>query len=433
MIRSLVDTARVRNVNGGDVRMCGFPRRTPVVEVLAMLERRTRALASEAVGVREAAGRVAAAELRAAIDVPHFARAMMDGYAVVAESTFGATDYQPRLLTVVGELRAGTAPPRDALAAGEALRITTGAAMPPGADAVVQAEHAESVAPGPDEPRERIRVTAPVSPGRHVGARGEDAGAGSLLFAPGRLLRPQDAGVLAAAGVAEVPVVGRPRVGLLMTGDEIVPPGRVPLGARVVDANGVVLAALVARDGGLPDEPRYLPDGAEPLGDALLATESDVVLVSGGSSVGPEDHAPRVLAALGELAVHGVAMRPSSPAGIGFLRGGDRERVVFLLPGNPVSCLCAYEFFAGPVIRALGGRPRAWPHPRRVVPAAAKLVSALGRTDYMRVRIDERGAHPLMTGGASILTSTTRADGVVIVPDDREGYAEGELVEVLLY
>jgi molybdopterin molybdotransferase len=126
-------------------------------------------------------------------------------------------------------------------------------------------------------------------------------------------------------------------------------------------------------------------------------------------------------------------MRPSSPAGFGFLSIANQKRLVFLLPGNPVSCLCAYEFFAGPVIRVLGGRDWGWPHPQKSMPAASKFVSVLGRTDYTRVTVDERGATPLMTSGASILSSTTRADGFVIVPEGREGYAVGEPVDVLMY
>ncbi len=167
---------------------------------------------------------------------------------------------------------------------------------------------------------------------------------------------------------------------------------------------------------------------------AIEDAPEDVILISGGSSVGPEDHAPLVLAEIGEVAVHGVAMRPSSPAGFGFF-GEGRRRLAFLLPGNPVSCLCAYEFFAGPAIRALGGLPRAWPHPRRRCQLASPIVSALGRTDYVRVQLDS--SHPpdrvipLAVGGASILSSTTRADGVVIVAEGDAGHAEGAWVEVL--
>jgi molybdopterin molybdotransferase len=190
---------------------------------------------------------------------------------------------------------------------------------------------------------------------------------------------------------------------------------------------------LVARDGGQVSEPGYVRDAFDATRDAMMACDSDVILVSGGSSVGPEDHAPRVLAEIGTVLVHGVAMRPSSPAGFGTLPAADGHRLVVLLPGNPVSCLCAYEFFAGPAIRALGGRSWDWPHRSQSMPAAAKFVSVLGRTDYTRVTIDERGATPLMTSGASILSSTTRADGVVIVPEGREGHAVGEHVDVLLY
>src|SRR5262249_46643849 len=161
---------------------------------------------------------------------------------------------------------------------------------------------------------------------------------------------PQDVGLLASLGVAEVTVVRRPRVALLVTGDELLPPGSKPEGYRIVDSNSVMLAALVRRDGGVPGAVRYLPDRREAVRSALLEADADALLVSGGSSVGKEDHAPAVLAELGEVTVHGVALRPASPAGLGFLSGGQEcppHRPVFLLPGNPVSCLCAYDLFAG--------------------------------------------------------------------------------------
>jgi molybdopterin molybdotransferase len=153
------------------------------------------------------------------------------------------------------------------------------------------------------------------------------------------------------------------------------------------------------------------------------------VLVSGGSSVGQEDHAPRLVAELGELAVHGVALRPASPVGLGFIQG----RPVFLLPGNPVSCLCGYDFFAGPALRRLGGRSMDWPYRTRTLPLARKIVSAVGRVDYVRVAIREGRVEPVATSGAAILSSTTRADGFVVVARDSEGFAAGADVEVLLY
>jgi molybdopterin molybdotransferase len=190
-----------------------------------------------------------------------------------------------------------------------------------------------------------------------------------------------------------------------------------------------MLRALVARDGGgvLPHE--ILPDRAPRIRAALEQPDCDVVLVSGGSSVGEEDHAPRLVAELGSLDFHGVAMRPSSPTGVGRIGG----RWVFLLPGNPVSCLCAYDFFAGPSVRALGGRSRAWPHRRVTLPLGRKISSMVGRLDYVRVRIESGRVVPISTSGASILSSTVKAAGFVIVSREREGVPEGGEVEVFLY
>jgi molybdopterin molybdotransferase len=162
---------------------------------------------------------------------------------------------------------------------------------------------------------------------------------------------------------------------------------------------------------------------------ALTGSDADALLISGGSSVGQEDHAPRVLAELGELAVHGVALRPASPTGVGFLN----HRPVFLLPGNPVSCLCAYDLFAGRAIRRLGGKSEELPYRSDCLPLAEKLVSAVGRVDYVRVRVKEGKIEPLATSGASILSSTTRADGFVLTSRDSEGHGPGELVRVYFY
>ncbi|MCH7726324.1 MAG: molybdopterin molybdenumtransferase MoeA, partial [Planctomycetes bacterium] len=196
----------------------------------------------------------------------------------------------------------------------------------------------------------------------------------------------------------------------------------------IADSNSPMLAALIERDGGLSINPGLVPDDP----DAILAglkDDVDIVLVSGGSSVGQEDHAPSLVAEHGELAIHGIAMRPSSPAGMG--RIGDR--LVFLLPGNPVSCLCAYDFFAGRAIRALGGRDRSWPYATIRQKLKRKLSSAVGRVDYARVKLTEDGVEPLAISGASVLSSTTRADGFVVIRGDSEGFGEGAEVDVFLY
>jgi molybdopterin molybdotransferase len=346
----------------------------------------------------------------------------MDGYAVRGEDTFGASAYDPLALEVVGVALPGSSW-EGAVGPRQAVRIMTGAPVPAGADAVVMAEVC-------DEQDGKVVVHEAVAPRKNVGARGEDIRVGTAVLSAGRRLRPQDAGLLASIGLAEVECVRRPRVRFVITGDELLPPGATPEGARIVDSNSVVLRALVERDGGscLPYE--ILPDVPERIAAALAEPGADVVLVSGGSSVGQEDHAPRLVAELGTLDFHGVAMRPSSPTGVGRLPEG---RFVFLLPGNPVSCLCAYEFFAGPTLRRLGGRAAAWPHRRVRLPLARKISSAIGRVDYVRVAVEDGRVVPLATSGASILSSTVRADGAVIVPRGLEGMPDGAEVDVLLY
>ena len=404
-----------------DVRMRGFAERADVEDVDRLLREHAVRLESTPVSVEACAGRVLADDVAAPLAVPGFARSAMDGYAVRGEETFGASEYSPIDFELIGEAYPGRAYP-GAVGRGRAVRIMTGAPLPDGADAVVMAEVCE-------ERDGRVLVREPVAPRKNVGAIGEDIRPGDTVLRAGRRLRAQDAGLLASIGCAQVPCVRRPRVDLVITGDELLPAGSKPEGCRIVDSNSVMLRALVERDGGRVEPFEILPDRPERIRAALERPSLDVTLVSGGSSVGAEDHAPRLLAEIGSLDFHGVSMRPSSPAGGGRIG----SKLVFLLPGNPVSCLCAYEFFAGPSIRALGGRPRDWPHRRVRRPLARKLSSQVGRTDYVRVALEGDGVVPIATSGASILSSTVRADGFVIVPRALEGMPEGETVEVLLY
>ncbi|MHC4847949.1 MAG: molybdopterin molybdotransferase MoeA [Planctomycetota bacterium] len=406
-----------------DVRMRGFERRTDVAEAVKLIDERVRPLTSETVELMSAGGRVLARDLASPVDVPAFKRAAMDGYAVIAEETFGATTHDPRPFTLVGESLPAR-PAAVAVEAGTCVRIMTGAPVPDGADAVVPVEITE-------REDDIVRAREPITPGKHVGEPGEDIKKGALLFRAGRKLKPQDLGVLSSIGVGRLLAIKKPSVGLIVTGNELLPPGSQPSGYSIVDANTPMLKALVERDGGTLLTGPILKDDRDLLKEALevCAKQTDVVLVSGGSSVGIEDHAPVLLNELGELPVHGMALRPASPAGIGFLE----ETPVFLLPGNPVSCLCAYDFFAGRAVRIRAGLHPNWPHVRVRMPLARKISSVLGRTDYARVRIEEGKVIPLAIRGASILSSTTRAHGFVLIPRDAEGFAEGEAVEVLLY
>jgi molybdopterin molybdotransferase len=442
-----------------DVRMRGFASRATVDDALAWVDSTLPDFGDldvEEVSLLSAAGRVLARDVVSSVNVPGFARAMMDGFAVVADDTQGATAYNPLKLEIIGTCLPANSFPAPVVP-GTAVRIMTGAPLPRGADAVVPIEitHVDG---------ERVFVLHAVSPGKHVGQLGEDVREGDVAHRAGRVLRPQDVGMLSSLGFGQATVVRRPRVRILITGNELLPMGTPPDGFRVTDSNGPMLAALVARDGGEPITGSIIPDDRDAIlaalrdhprlgetrphvGESLrdshesrpagsnqsrLITQlppSDIILVSGATSVGQEDHAPTLLAQHGELAIHGIAMRPSSPTGMGRLDG----RLVFLLPGNPVSCLCAYDFFAGRAIRGLGGRSRDWPYRRMPARLSRKLVSVVGRVDYARVKIDGAFADPVSISGASVLSSVTRAEGFVIVPMDSEGFPEGSDVEVFLY
>lgn len=404
-----------------DVRMRGFARRVEVGFLQARIRELTEPLPGEAVPLLEAAGRVLAAEVRSSIDVPPFVRSAMDGYALRGEDTFGASDYNPVHFKVIGEVTPGRFFSRP-VEAGEAVRIMTGAPLPEGADAVLMAEYAH-------ESGGSMTATEPVAPGKNLGRTGEDIRAGSIVFEPGRRLRPQDLGVLASIGIGAPLVHRRPRVRLLITGNELLQPGEMPAGAKIVDSNSPMLAALIARDGGVIESIQHLPDERERIRAAMLAPGADIIVITGGSSVGIEDHAPGLVAEEGVLLAHGVAMRPSAPTGMGVIG----KQILFLLPGNPVSCLAAYDFFAGLALRRRAGRPEGWPYVRRRVVLKGRIASQIGRLDYARVRIEQGLAALLATSGASVLTSTTRADGFIVVPQDSEGMPAGTEVDAWLY
>jgi molybdopterin molybdotransferase len=405
----------------GDVRMRGFRHRATVEAALAAALDGIAPLPAEEVPLAAAAGRVAAQPVTSDADVPAFSRATMDGYAVRAEDTFGASAYNPIVLAVTGESMPGRAG-AGVVGPGTAWRIMTGAPLPEGADAVLRAEDAE-------EAGDRVAARAAVPQGRNVGRVGEDVRRGDEVIPAGRLLLPQDLGLLSSVGRATVAVHRRPRVRLMVSGNELLPSGAKPEGSRIADANGPMLLALVERDGGVVEELCRVPDDEAAMRAALVRPGADVVVTAGAASVGREDRVPLLVAELGRLLIHGVAMRPSSPAGVGRIAGAP----VLLLPGNPVSCLVAYDFFAGPVIRTMGGRSAALPYSTVTLPLSGRLASQIGRTDYARVRVRAGRVEPVAVGGAAVLSSVTGADGFVIVPSGSEGFPEGHPVEVHLY
>jgi molybdopterin molybdotransferase len=404
-----------------DPRMRGFERRASFEEALRVALDGLTELGPETVPLDRAAGRLLAETATSDVDVPPFARSAMDGYAVRAEDTFGASLYAPVRLALVGESMPGGA---DARAVGplQCVRIMTGAPLPPGADAVLPAEQAK-------EDAGDVLAEGDVTPGKNVGAAGEDVERGREVLTSGRRLRPQDLGLLASIGRGAVDVVRRPRVRIVATGNELLAPGERPRGNCVVDSDTPMLRALVERDGGEIESVLRLRDDETAIRDALAAPGADVILTAGGTSVGREDFVPTIVRALGELTIHGVAMRPASPTGIG--RIGTAK--VFLLPGNPVSCLAAYDLLVSPALRRWSGAGAASAYGETRLRLRRRIVSQIGRTDYVRVALVDGEVEPLAVSGASVLSSTTRADGFVVVPAGSEGFGEGAEVAVSLY
>lgn len=389
-----------------DVRMRGFADRMPAAEALRRIDAAARRLGAEEVALAEAAGRVLALSLAAGADLLPQDRAAIDGFALRAADSLGASDYDPAVLR--------RAPAVGPLAPGEAAPLAAGAALPAGADAVLPFELAQA-----RQEEKFVEVYAPVAEGAGILRRAQEIRAGEALLTAGRRLRPADLGLLAACGINRVAVVRRPLVRLLVAGAK----GAAP------DADGPLLQSLLARDGGIVESCVGGVADRAALAERIARPGADVVLVAGRSGTGADDIAPLALAAAGELAFHGVALRPGGSAGLG--RAG--EVPVVLLPGEPLACLSAYELLAGRLVRRCGGRGADFPHRICEAELAGKIVATVGFVEFRPVRLGAGRAEPLAVPEAGGLAALRGADGFVLVPAAREGYAAGARVRVHLY
>jgi molybdenum cofactor synthesis domain-containing protein len=366
-------------------------------------------------------GRVLAEDILATRDVPPFDRAAMDGYAVVAEDTFGAGRYEPRELLLVETIYTGQMPTRP-IGRGECAEIATGAPMPEGADAVVMVEETEKDESG------RVRIHTPVYPRQNVGRRGADIGAGQAVLQRGDVLTPSRIGAIAALGIDPVPVFARPRIALLSTGNEIVDPGQ-PLGpGQIYDINRFTLDAVIREHGGEPVAYPTTPDTLDDLSAAVDACAGDDMLVfSGGSSVGERDLILDVLRRKGEVLVHGIAVKPGKPTVIGRIAG----KPVLGMPGYPTSCLSNAYMLLLPILRRLARLPAYTPR-SVTAPLAQRIVSTTGRHQFYTVRIQDGVAVPAFKASGDI-TSMSRADGYIEIPAQTDIVEKGELVDVKLF
>jgi putative molybdopterin biosynthesis protein len=392
----------------------------------------------ERVRLDAALGRILAADVRAPVDVPSFDRSNVDGFAVVAEDTFGASEEVPRVVRLLDEHIHTGVVPTAAIRSGETAAIATGGMMPRGADAVVMVEHAEPRAG-------TVRIARAVTAGSGVSFAGTDITAGETVLRQGQLLASRDTGVLAAIGVAEVDVWRKPLVAILSTGDEIIAPGDLMQPARVYDSNAQVLADAVREAGGEPARLGIVADDAEALRETLQrALEiADMVLLSGGTSKGEGDVSYRVVGELTDpgIVAHGVALKPGKPICLAATGG----RAVVVLPGFPTSAIFTFHEFVAPVIRLLAGRAA---EERTVVQArlAVKVNSEIGRTEYLlvglvevpprsvRLKADQPTSHaafPIGQGSGSV-TTFSRADGFATIERHQEIVDAGTILDIQL-
>lgn len=380
---------------------------------------------TETVPLAEALGRVLAEDVRTEVDVPAFDRSNVDGYALRAGDTFGASEEAPRSLAVNPEDVVTGTVPRLTVAPGSATPIATGAPLPRGADAVVMVEHASL-------DRDRLLVARPVAPGGNVSFAGTDMARGELVLRKGTRLTSRETGVLAAIGRGDIRAVRRPRVAILSTGDEVVPPGVALPPASVYDSNGTILADAVRELGGEPIALGIVGDDPAALGAALDRglDAADLVLLSGGTSKGAGDLSYRVLAGRSPgVIVHGVALKPGKPVCLGSAGG----KPVAILPGFPTSAVFTFHEFVAPVLRRLAGLR---PDPLDAIAARlpSRYNSEPGRTEYVLVNlVDGPGgliAYPMGKGSGSV-TAFSRADGFVAIPRQVEHLDAGEAVAVV--
>ncbi|MCB9451597.1 MAG: molybdopterin biosynthesis protein [Anaerolineaceae bacterium] len=388
-------------------------------------------LPGETVSVTEALGRVTAAPVWAKLSSPHYHTAAMDGYAVWAADTVNATETRPLKLRVVPKPASGTGEKGDqGGVAGLAYAVNTGDPLPPDTNAVIMIEHVQQVG------EEFVEIRAAVASWQHVRPLGEDMVATELVLPVNHRIRPVDLGALAGSGNSTVLVRRAPRVAIIPTGSELIPAGRTPQPGQIIEYNSLVLAAQVQEAGGATTVSDIVPDDVDQLRAAIqtaLGQSPDLLLVLSGSSAGSRDHTASLVGELGELLVHGIAVRPGHPVIIGMIEGIP----VIGVPGYPVSAALTGELFVEPLLAHWGGKPSALESRTRVQAVTTrKIQSPIGDDDFVRVTVAPVGERLLATPlnrGAGVITSLVRADGLAQIPRFSEGIDSGQAVDVILY
>ena len=403
-------------------KMRPFGKTIALEEARAIIERAIVPIdRTEVLPLLEANGRVLAQDVVSTIDVPPFSRAAMDGYAVRAEDTIGASRTTPRTLRRIETIYTGQIP-KNQISGGECTEIATGAPMPDGADAVVMVEETDI------DDRGSVSIFAEAAPRQNIGRQGADIQKGQHVLQPGTVLNASRLGSIAALGLTEIAVYEKPRVAILSTGNEIVDPGQPLAPGQIYDINRVTVSGVVSDNGGIPIAYRTAADTIDDLSRAVEeCLEQDVMVFSGGSSVGERDLILDVVASKGEMLFHGIAVKPGKPTAFGRIR----ERLFFGMPGYPTSCLSNAYILLAPALRRMARLPQQIVR-SLTLPLSARIVSAPGRHQFYSVRLENGVAVPAFKASGDI-TSMSQADGYIEIPAAVEVVEAGTVVQVTLF
>ncbi len=392
-------------------------------------------LGEEEVPILDSLGQVLAEDLRSAIDVPPLDNSAMDGYALQARDTSGASSGSPRLLQVITTVAAGSISDREVVP-GTAIRIMTGAPMPKGADSVVRFEDTDETARQRGGPISEIAICVAAKQGQNIRRAGEDISKGTVVLPAGTIIRPAEVGVLASVGRSTVSVIARPVVAIVATGNELVEVGEPLPKGKIYNSNSYSVAALVRRYGGIPRVLGIALDNKDSLVTALRSgLDADMLITSGGVSVGDYDIVKEVLAQEGEIGFWTVRMKPGKPLAFGQIKGVDKLVPHLGLPGNPVSSMVTFEMFARPAILKMMGK-RNLTKPTIEAILEDRILNSDGRRVFTRAIIERREGkyYARLTGpqGSGVLTSMSLANGLVIVPEDVTEARPGATVRVMM-
>ncbi len=407
-----------------DIRTKGFERLIRYDKALEETFKYVKKIGTEYISIENATGRVCAEDVISDINLPPFSRAAMDGYAVIAEDTFGASITNPLIFEVIDEMSIGEYK-EIVLKRYQAVKIYTGCIMPKNATAVVKFEHTIPI----DE--KRIQVIKSVPPGKNVSLEGEDIRRGDLIVKKGEIINPYHVATLAGIGRRYLKVYKKPKVAIFSIGNELIEAGQKYIYGKIYDINSFALYSL-AKNFGCEAIRKILPDNYDKIKNELINALNyyDIIVTTGATSVGKEDIMPLIVNELGKLLVHGISIRPGEPTGIGLIN----DKLIFLLPGFPVASIIGFLYIVRPVLEKM--LDTCFPKLKIKGKLKRKVASELGRRDFVRVKIYKRNGEyeiePIRLTGSGIISSLLKADGLLVVEENVEGYEENEIVEVEL-